>query len=445
MSRAADEADTIAAVATPRGEAAIAMVRISGPQSRAIVQSLFVPASPTATLASRRPTFGRIAHQGEMIDEVLVTFFQGPASYTGEDVAEITGHGGLLVTARLLEAVLSSGARHAEPGEFTRRAFIAGKMDLTKAEAVMDLITARTPLALRAANEQLAGRLGEKFLRLREELVTAIAHLEAWIDFPEENIDPESGAALLARIEGVRRDATALLATADHGRILREGVRAVIAGQPNAGKSLLLNRLLGTDRAIVSPVPGTTRDTIEEAAQLGGILFRLTDTAGLRATEDPVEREGVDRSRRAMADADVVLHVVDATCGPATESFADDEILVANKIDLAGARPDPRAVPVSALTGAGIEALVAAMVSRAGADHLASAPSHAAINARHKALLTEAAARLDSACELLAAGAAPELTAIELRSALDAIGRVVGSVDIEDILGRIFGTFCIGK
>lgn len=446
MSRVSDEADTIAAISTPRGESAVALVRISGSQSPNILRKLFVAAGTRQELDVRSATFGRIVHDGEVLDEVLVTVFRAPSSYTGEDVVEISCHGGLLVTARVLEAVLNCGARHAEPGEFTRRAFVAGKMDLTKAEAVMDLITARTPLALRAANEQLAGRLGELFLKMRGDLLDALAHLEAWIDFPEENIDPESGAALLSRLDDIRDGARSLLSTADQGRILREGVRTVIVGKPNAGKSLLLNRLLGTDRAIVSPVAGTTRDTIEEAALLEGILFRITDTAGLRTTDDPVEREGVERSRRAIDQADVVLHVVDAAEMSDDMAFGN-EILVVNKIDL---HPDlcslpPHAVAVSALTGSGFSSLIQCMLEKAGAGHLSAAPSHAAINARHKALLAEGLARLDAARELLVENAAPEITAMELRAALDAVGRIIGSVDIEDVLGTIFSTFCIGK
>lgn len=446
MSRASDEADTIAAISTPRGEGAVALIRITGMRSVEILRELFVAPGTQGTPDARSATFGRIVHRGEVLDEVLVTVFRAPASYTGEDVVEISCHGGMLVTARILEAVLACGARHAEPGEFTRRAFIAGKMDLTKAEAVMDLITARTPLALRAANEQLAGRLGELFLGLRSDLLDALAHLEAWIDFPEENIDPESGAALLSRLDSVRERARSLLSTADQGRILREGVRTVIVGKPNAGKSLLLNRLLGTDRAIVSPIAGTTRDTIEEAALLGDILFRITDTAGLRTTDDPVEREGVERSRRAIEQADVILHVVDAADVSDHMAFGS-EILVVNKIDLHPEMPSlpPHAVAVSALTGAGFPSLIARMLEKAGAGHLSASPSHAAINARHKALLSESLARLDAARELLVQNAAPEITAIELRTALDAVGRIIGSVDIEDVLGTIFSTFCIGK
>jgi tRNA modification GTPase len=437
--------DTIAAIATPPGEGAIAIIRISGPETPSIVSRVFKPARkpPSARLA----TLGTIHDDGEPVDEVLLTMFSAPASFTGEDVAEIACHGGMLLAAQLLKLVLRNGARAAEPGEFSQRAFVNGKMDLTRAEAVMDIIRARTPLALRAAARQLEGRLGNAILTLRDTTLTTVANLEAWIDFPDEDIDPASGRALIERIQSTLADIEELLATADEGRVLREGVRVAIAGIPNAGKSSLLNRLLGMERAIVSEIPGTTRDTIEETACLHGILFRLTDTAGLRDTNDPVEKEGVARTSRALEQADLVLHVIDASLPGNPAPLAERELLVANKCDLLGpSSPVPHgAIRVSSRTGEGFERLVAAMLDISGASQLAATPTLAAINSRHQALLENAASALRHAIGLLDSKEPAELAAVELRTGLDALGQIVGATDTEDILGEIFSRFCIGK
>ncbi len=437
--------DTIAAVSTPPGEGAVALIRISGPGSLAVVEKVFRWRG--GNLIPRRATFGEIFDNGAIVDQVLTTVFRGPASYTGEDMAEIGCHGGILLAAQILELVLKAGARAAEPGEFTHRAFLNGKIDLTRAEAVMDLISARTPLALRAAAEQLRGRLGDEIARLRAEILQTVAHVEAWIDFPEEGIDPATGSALLDKIAASSTRVAGLLATADDGRILREGVRVAIVGRPNAGKSSLLNRLLGMDRAIVSPVPGTTRDTIEETACLRGILFRLTDTAGLRETDDPVEREGVLRARQTIERADLVLHVLDATSAALDVPLGESEILVANKSDLlaGGASVPGGAIPVSSLTGEGFADLLDAMIRATGGQHLTSGQSLAAVNARHKVLLESAAVSLQAAADLVRINEPLELAAMELRTALDAVGRIIGAADTEEILGEIFGSFCIGK
>jgi tRNA modification GTPase len=437
--------DTIAAIATPPGEGAIAMVRISGPDAAPILARIFK--SSVKTLAPRQATFGKIHDGEEVLDQVLVTAFQAPASFTGEDMAEITCHGGILLAARILETVLRSGARAADAGEFSKRAFFNGKIDLTRAEAIMDIIRARTAPALRAAALQLEGRLGKEILALRDTVLEVVAHIEAWIDFPEEGIDPATGSHLLAKINAAIERTERLLSTADEGRVLREGIRVAIVGLPNAGKSSLLNRLLGMDRAIVSEVPGTTRDTIEESACLRGILFRLTDTAGLRETNDPVEQEGVARSGRAMESADLVLHIFDANATTPPAPLNEREILVANKCDLL--RPESLkhtgAIAVSSLTGEGFDALLDAMTNANGSKHTGTGDSLAAINARHKALLESAAISLRAAAELVQTSAPPELAAVELRSSLDALGRIVGATDTEDILGEIFSRFCIGK
>jgi len=437
--------DTIAAIATPPGEGAIAMVRISGPDVAPILARIFQSSAKTA--AARQAIFGKIYDGDEVLDQVLVTTFRAPASFTGEDMAEITCHGGILLAARILENVLRSGARAADAGEFSQRAFFNGKIDLTRAEAIMDIISARTAPALRAAAHQLEGRLGKEILALRDTVLEVVAHIEAWIDFPEEGIDPLTGHNLLAKINAALERTERLLSTADEGRILREGIRVAIVGLPNAGKSSLLNRLLGMDRAIVSEVPGTTRDTIEESACLRGILFRLTDTAGLRETNDPVEREGVARSGRAMESADLVLHIFDASATTPPAPLNDREILVANKCDLlpSGSKKHTGAILVSSLTGEGFDALLDAMTNANGSKHASTGDSLAAINARHKALLESAATSLLSAAKLVQTSAPPELAAVELRSSLDALGQIVGATDTEDILGEIFSRFCIGK
>jgi len=437
--------DTIAAIATPPGEGAIAMVRISGPDALFVVERIFKAAGKPSE--PRRATFGKIHDGEEILDQVLLTTFRAPASFTGEDMAEITCHGGILLAARILEAVLRAGARAAEAGEFSQRAFFNGKIDLTRAEAIMDIIRARTAPALRAAALQLEGRLGSEILSLRDAVLEVVAHLEAWIDFPEEGIDPATGSLLLGKINSALERTEKLLSTADEGRILREGIRVAIVGLPNAGKSSLLNRLLGMDRAIVSEIPGTTRDTIEESACLRGVLFRLTDTAGLRETNDPVEREGVARSGRAMESADLVLHIFDASATTPPAPLNEREILVANKCDLlpSGSFKHTGAIPVSSLTGEGFDALLDAMTSANVSKHAGTGDSLAAINARHKALLESTATALRAAAELVRTSAPPELAAVELRSALDTLGRIVGATDTEDILGEIFSRFCIGK
>lgn len=437
--------DTIAAVSTPPGEGAVALIRISGPEAVSILGKFFEPVSKPPV--PRRATCGRIMDQGAMVDQVLVTVFEAPSSYTGEDMAEIGCHGGILLAAHILELVLRHGARAAEPGEFTQRAFLNGKLDLTRAEAVMDLISARTPLALRAAAEQLQGRIGEEANAIRADILETVAHLEAWIDFPEEGIDPATGTELLKKIAAAGTRIGSLLATAESGRVLREGVRVAIVGRPNAGKSSLLNRLLGMERAIVSPIPGTTRDTIEESACLRGILFRLTDTAGLRETSDPVEIEGVERAHRALEQADLVLHIFDAADDFHEPTLRDREILVANKVDLlpGDGRLPATALRVSSKTGEGFPGLVEAMIRETCGQHLSAGQSLAAVNARHKTLLESAASFLSAAAALVQSGAPPELPAIELRAALDAVGHITGTADTEEILGEIFGRFCIGK
>ena len=439
-------ADTIAAMSTPFGEGAVAMIRVSGPKAVEAVGKIFRGRRPLSYHPAGRVVFGHIVVEESVVDEVLVSLFRAPRSYTGEDVVEISGHGGVVVAQSVLRGVLDAGARMAEPGEFTQRAFLNGKMDLTQAEAVMDLISARGEASARAAAAQLQGRLGRVVEKLREDTLAALAHLEAFIDFPEEGIDAESGKVLLDRVEGVSSRVTRLLGTADEGRMLREGVRLVIYGEPNVGKSSLLNLLLGYDRAMVSSIPGTTRDTIEESLSLRGIPFRVIDTAGLRESADPLELEGMRRTRQHLQQADVAIRVMDASAWTDPESPLSREIRVLNKVDLwKGDRLPDGVVAMCCLDGRGLEDLVAAVIEKADFKVLERFEEAVAINARHQHCLRAALDFLGEARCSLERGDAPEITALELRSALAAIGEIVGVVDTEEVLGKIFSTFCIGK
>jgi tRNA modification GTPase len=296
--------DTIAAIATPLGEGGLAVIRLSGPQAMAVADRAFVPLGKSSGKPSEAAThtiqYGRIERDGKIIDEVLVAAMRAPRTFTREDVVEVTCHGGLLPAKLVLDTLLERGARLAEPGEFTKRAFLHGRIDLAQAEAVADLIHSRTELALAAANEQLAGKLSQRINQLRDDMMKTLAHIEAHIDFPDEDIAPDTRAGLMTRLERGVAFMNELLRTANEGQILRRGIRTAIVGRPNAGKSSLLNQLLGHDRAIVSPIPGTTRDTIEEAANSRGLPIVFLDTAGLREAGAELEAEGVRRSRASL-------------------------------------------------------------------------------------------------------------------------------------------------
>lgn len=442
--------DTIAAISTPAGEGAIALIRISGEDALGVADRIYRGKEKPSEFPSHTQRVGEIFQAEQLIDQVVLSVHRAPASYTGEDLVEISCHGGILVTARVLEACLHSGARSARPGEFSERAFLNGKMDLTQAEAVMDLIRARSDLALRSANEQLEGRLGAEITAIRAQLIEMLAHVEAAIDFPEEDIAPDEGGKLRARLDSVRQKMGDLLATAEQGRILREGVRAVIYGPTNAGKSSLLNRLLGYDRAIVSEMPGTTRDTIEEVINLRGIPIRLLDTAGLRDSQDELEREGIARTKRSLATADLLLRVFDRNA-PKPVGFEPNstdriELVLLNKSDLAE-HPDWKqheVLRICCLEENGLRGLEEAILERISQHHLRPANS-LAINARHRGCLRRA---LDS-CELvratMEAGLAPEYMAVDLRAALRAVGEITGVENVEEILDSLFAQFCIGK
>src|SRR5437764_15261703 len=352
--------ETIAAISTAAGEAAIALVRISGENAIEVADKVFRGKQRPSDLQSHAQRLGEIIQDGAVIDQAMLAVHRAPASYTGEDLVEISCHGGALVTAKVLETCLRAGARAARPGEFTERAYLNGKIDLTQAEAVIDLIRAQTDLALRSATEQLRGRLGDEFRALRERLIEIIAHVEASMDFPEEGISPDDVTTIHNRLESLRNEVDKLIATAETGRILREGLRVVIFGPTNAGKSSLLNRLLGFDRAIVSETHGTTRDTIEEPIHLRGIALRLLDTAGLRSPESRIEEEGLARTQRTLATADLRVRVLDGSVArPSNFVTGPDELLILNKSDL----PEHEdwkataAVRISCKTGAGLDKL----------------------------------------------------------------------------------------
>ena len=455
--------DTIAAIATPLGEGGLAVVRISGPEALAVADKSFLPVGknshkPSAA-ASHTIHYGKVVRGGKAIDEVLLAVMRAPRTYTCEDTVEITCHGGILPARLVFDTLLENGARPAGPGEFTRRAFLNGRLDLAQAEAVADVIHSRTELALAAANEQLAGQLSKRINELRDEMMKTLAHVEAHIDFPDEDIAPDTRAQLLQRLDHGMGFMDRLLQTANEGQILRRGIRAAIVGRPNVGKSSLLNQLLGRDRAIVSPIPGTTRDTIEEMANIRGLPIGLIDTAGLRAARDEIEQEGIRRSHETLTRAEFILHVIDAS-EPLTdedqkvfEAFADKKrILVRNKIDLpvklsklALSGSDLPSVDVCCLSGQGIENLKDIIREQVWSGEIGTEMLQVMINSRHQDALMRARGAAQRAAEALRNGVTLELVALDLRIAVSAIGEIVGKTATEDLLDCLFGQFCIGK
>lgn len=444
---------TIAAIATAPGMGAVGLIRVSGPEAMACVTRCLPSARDATSFAERYATLTKIVDdQGEPIDEVLLTCFHGPRSYTGEDSVEIASHGGVLVMRRILSRLLECDILPAQAGEFSQRAFLNGKMDLTQAEAVMDLISAQTELAMRAAHEQLQGALGSQSEAIRSDILGIAAHIEAYIDFPEEDIDTDTGKALAQRLQSVGTRIGKLLQTAEQGRVLREGVRTVIFGSPNAGKSSLLNQMLGYERAIVSDIEGTTRDTVEEVINLQGIPVRLIDTAGVRHTVDAIEQQGVDRTRAQVETADLILEVVDGS-QPRILRLSEEEIggrhhiLVLNKSDL-GLHDDwinSNGVGVSCLNREDLDPLVEA-ISHELSMGAAEWGGHAvAINARHQACLKRGRQSIKAAKQTLTSGQGAEFISMDLREAMDAIGEIAGRIDTEELLGEIFSSFCIGK
>ncbi|MFZ9682328.1 MAG: tRNA uridine-5-carboxymethylaminomethyl(34) synthesis GTPase MnmE [Cephaloticoccus sp.] len=446
--------DTIVALATPAGTSAIALLRISGQDTVRLAREL-TGGEPTPRLAQRTDYRDRA---GTLLDDLLCTFFRGPASYTGEDTLEITCHGNPYLAQRMLEDLIARGCRLAEPGEFTQRAFLNGRMDLSQAEAVMDLIHARGERALAAANQQLRGALGRHVSELIERLLGALARLEAYIDFPEEDLPAEDQSLVLKELEKLQADVSKLLATNHYGSILRDGLGVVILGEPNAGKSSLLNALVGRERALVSDTPGTTRDYLEERILLGEHCLRLVDTAGLNPTPEAIERRGIALSLDRLAEADLVLLVLDRSRPPPAlppEVLAQLEpkraLLVLNKLDLPAdpqtvtAWSDFARVEISALTRQGLDELKQALAARAQSFHVELGADLIAINARHADALVRASEGLALACENLKSQQPIELVSTELRGVLASLGEIAGKVDNERMLDQLFASFCIGK
>ena len=447
--------DTIAAVATPPGRGGVAIVRVSGPRAAGIALAMFgrLPAPRVATRA--RFTDG----SGTEIDDGLALLFRAPRSFTGEDVLELHGHGGAVVSRMVLDRVCELGARTARAGEFTLRAFLNDRIDLAQAEAIADLVDSASAAAARCARRSLSGEFSRAVEGHRDALVELRSFIEASIDFPEEEIDLLGASETAARLGALREAIATTLADSNRGAVLRNGVKLVIAGAPNVGKSSLLNRIARSDTAIVTDVPGTTRDPVRERVVIAGVPFDVHDTAGFRETSDPVERIGVERAARAIDDADLVLMVVDdrdtaRDAGPALPeriATAPAHIVVRNKIDLSGGTPGvtsggdgSRTARVSALTGAGLAGLEGAIVECVAHGPAVREDAFMA-RSRHLGALTRALAALDRAQSRLIVDRAGELVAEELREAQEALGEITGAFATEDLLAHIFSSFCIGK
>ncbi len=454
--------DTIAAISTALGEGGIAIVRISGAEAIAIADRVYRGRRPLGEIAAGRIVYGEIAAGGEIIDEVLVSVFRKPHSYTAEDVVEINCHGGVAAVRRVLDLVLESGARLAEPGEFTKRAFLNGRLDLSQAEAVIDIIRARTELGRKTAVSQLTGRMSDRIRPARSRLIDAIAHIEAAVDYPDEDIDVLDEQELVEGIDEVRRQLGNVLATADAGRILREGVAAAIVGRPNVGKSSLLNRLLRENRALVTEIPGTTRDLIEETMNLRGIPLRIVDTAGIRHTDDLVERLGVARAKESIAEADVVLFVIDGSMELEQEDREiaqlvkthrvlgivnkADRDLVVRESDLNHLLPQAKWITVSASEGTNLDEMEEQLWQLIGlSGTLATGDEVVLTRERHRRAVGAAISSLDDALRVIASDLPYDLASIDLQQAADHLGEITGETVKEDVIDRIFERFCIGK
>jgi len=454
------EQDTICAVSTPPGEGGIGIIRISGVMAAGIAVKIFKPRRDKnlLTAPSHSLHYGHVVDpaSGETVDEALLSVMRAPSTYTREDVIEIHCHGGMMPLWRTLGLCISAGARQAEPGEFTKRAFLNGRIDLAQAEAVMDIIRAKTDLSLRAANEQLLGGLSGEIAALRDRLLSLIAAVEAGIDFPEEDIETGTGQPLAEEADGLLAAVDSLLSGYAYGRILRDGFATAIVGKPNVGKSSLLNALLKQNRAIVTEVPGTTRDVLEEYLNIAGVPLKILDTAGIRHSHDIVEQEGVRRSIGAIGSADIVLFVLDGSQPLTTEDRrVMDEvkgkhvIAIINKSDLPRKleqlRKSETQISVSCLTGEGLEDLKSAISDQVKQGTISSREHVWAVNQRHRTALEQTKESLQKALESITSGLSPEFISVDLRGALDSLGLIIGATYTEDILERIFNDFCIGK
>ena len=458
--------DTIAAIATAQGEAGIGIVRVSGALALTIAAEVF--RSPRGVSPTQLPThtltYGHVVDataSDEMIDEVLLGIMHAPRTYTGEDVVEFNCHGGTLPLTAVLDVVLKNGARVAEPGEFTKRAFLNGRLDLAQAEAVAELIASKTDLSRKIAVEALAGKLSDTVNGLNDRLAALLAEIEASIDFPEEDLDFMKVETQLEAARAVQTELTTLLETAAEGRLITEGANVAILGKPNVGKSSLLNALVGTPRAIVTDIPGTTRDTIEEMMNIGGIPLKLIDTAGIRHTDDIVEQQGVERSKAVQERAELHLMMFDAS-QPLNEADhellktaqASKAILILNKMDLPVVTsptallahcPKKQVVETAIPEGKGLDKLKATISEELLGGELGIGESPIVTNARHQEALRRANEGLNYAIESLENGMPPDLIAVDLRIGLDGLGDIVGKTTTEDILDRIFSQFCVGK
>lgn len=458
MNSGIDQKSSIAAIATPVGEGGIAVIRVSGKDAIKKVNSAFT-GKDLATVDSHTVHFGKIIDQNKLpVDEVLATVFKSPKSYTGEDTVEISCHGGVLVTQKVLETILTTGVRAAEAGEFTQRAFLNGKMDLDQAEAVADIIHAKSVKAVDAAHQQLEGRLGEHVKNFRQQIIDATAMVELELDFIEEDVEFANKDQLMKLLIDVSAEIESLLDTYETGRLVKDGVKTVLIGQPNAGKSTLLNTLIGSDRAIVTDIAGTTRDTIDVDWNYEGLLFKLIDTAGLRETEDIVEAEGVKRSQQAFEKADLVIYLKDLS-----QPFTPEEkeeiatfqkkagetpfILIGTKADIEldyGWRTEFD-IKISAKIGDQIDSLKSLLKERALENKHYDASSLLVTSTRHRDALKKANEQVQAAINGLKLGMTGDFLSIDLRAALNELGTITGEITNEHILDSIFSRFCIGK
>ncbi len=450
--------DTIAAVATAPGEAGIGIIRVSGPLSKQVLRRVFVDnrGRRKAEFEPRRMYLGYIVGGGVRIDQVLAVYMQAPNSYTGEDVVEVHAHGGTLIVQEILQTVLQTDTRLAEPGEFTKRAFLNGKLDLTQAEAVIDVIRAKSVTALRQAERHLSGELSQRIVALRDKMLPILAQLAASVDYPEHDIPDVTKQSVLAGIDTVQRGVVQLLETSFAGRVMREGLSLVIVGRPNVGKSSLLNALTGQERAIVTDVAGTTRDVIEEYFNIDGVPVRVSDTAGLRETDDIVEQIGVLRAKKALAQADLVLVVLDQASDlqeedryVLTETASYPRIVLLNKGDLEPSIEESdltaeHIVRISAQTGQGLNQLRAQIKAMVLGGEVQS-ESLMVANERQEQLLRLAYQALQDAKEAILEGIPLDVAEIDLRNAWERLGMLLGLTVQEDIVNQIFARFCLGK